>query len=341
MNVYMRSLSHIILRKWPWIVCGILVYCTLFQLFYNLLTYDTAIPYSSFGEFCLSYVYNLIPILVIIVLNILVIFCLPRIPAVSGRIVSKMLADMLISAVIFFIVGKLFLLVGGIFNPDIKIDWVGAGLNSILIFLITEVAYYLIASKESMLRAQEEQKRALQYRYEVLKAQVNPHFLFNSLNILYSLIAIDPEKSREFTLQLSSMYRWLLLWQNKDVVPLEEELEFLKSYVQVLEMRHRGQMKVGISGEENAAGKMIVPHTLQLLVENVTKHNVISARNPMNVSVVLGPESITVSNPVRLKETDNSTGLGIRYILELYAKRGRSVRIDRENNVFTATIPYL
>lgn len=341
MSDSVRGLLYIVRRRYLLIIGGILLYCTVFQMFYNLLKYDTAVPYRNFQEFAESYVYNLIPILVIIVLNILVIFCLPRIPAVSGRIVSKMLADMLISAVIFFIVGKLFLLVGGIFNPDIKIDWAGAGLNSILIFLIVEVVYYLIASKESMRRAQEEQKRALQYRYEVLKAQVNPHFLFNSLNILYSLIAIDRDKSREFTLQLSSMYRYLLLWQNKDVVPLEEEIEFLKSYVQVLEMRHRGQMKVDISGEENAAGRMIVPHTLQLLVENVTKHNVISARNPMNVSVKFGTESITVSNPVRLKETDNSTGLGIRYILELYAKRGKSVQISRENNVFKAIIPYL
>lgn len=341
MSDNVRRLLSIVRRKYLLIIGGILVYCTLFQLFYNLLKYDVAAPYRDFSEFVVSYVYNLIPIVIIILLNIGIVFFVPRGPSDEERMSLKMLKDMLLSAVAFFAVGWLFLFISGFFDPDVDLDWVGAGLNAILIFLIVEVVYYLIASKASMQKAQEEEKRALQYRYEVLKAQVNPHFLFNSLNILYSLIAIDRDKSREFTLQLSSMYRYLLLWQNKDVVPLEEEIEFLKSYVQVLEMRHRGQMKVDISGEENAAGRMIVPHTLQLLVENVTKHNVISARNPMNVSVTFSPESITVSNPVRLKETDNSTGLGIRYILELYAKRGKSVQISRENNVFKATIPYL
>ena len=336
-----RRLQDIVQRRYLLIIGGILIYCTLFQIFYNLLKYDVALPYRNVNEFIESYAYNLIPIVLIILLNIGIVFFMPKGGYGEMRMSVRILKDMLFSAAVFFVTGWLFLFLGGFINPDISIDWVGAGLNAILIFLIVEVAYYLIASKASMQKAQEEEKRALQYRYEVLKAQVNPHFLFNSLNILYSLIAIDRDKSREFTLQLSSMYRYLLLWQNKDVVPLEEEIEFLKSYIQVLEMRHRGQMKVDIYGEENAAGRMIVPHTLQLLVENVTKHNVISARNPMNVAVTFGPESITVSNPVRLKETDNSIGLGIRYILELYAKRGKSVQISRENNVFKATIPYL
>lgn len=338
-----RHLLNIVQRRYLLIMGGILLYCTLFQVLYNLLKYDVVAPYDSFREFVTSYLYNLIPIVVIILLNIGIIFFIPgeKLFSGGGRMSVKILKDMVLATAVFFVVGKLFLFVGGFINPQIKIDWVGAGLSVILIFLIVEVAYYLITSKAAMRKAQEVEMKAMQYRYEVLKAQVNPHFLFNSLNILYSLIAIDPEKSREFTLQLSAMYRYLLLWQNKDVVPLEEEIEFLKSYVEVLEMRHRGQLKVTISGEENATGRMIVPHTLQLLVENVTKHNVISARNPMHVTVLLGQAGITVSNPVRPKETTNSTGLGIKYIQELYAKRGRSVLITKENNVFVAEIPYL
>lgn len=335
MSDNVRRLLSIVRRKYLLIIGGILVYCTLFLVFYNLLKYGTVVPYDN-EEFLISWLLNFIPIVLVICFNVTAVFFVsPR--TLAGRRMSlKICLDILLSGLSFFLINWLFR-----WTFRISVDWVGTSLNSILVLLIVEVIYYVIASKNSMQKAQEEEKRALQYRYEVLKAQVNPHFLFNSLNILYSLISIDRDKSREFTLQLSSMYRYLLLWQNKDVAPLEEEIEFLKSYVQVLEMRHRGQMKVDISGEENAAGRMIVPHTLQLLVENVTKHNVISARNPMNVSVTFSPESITVSNPVRLKETDNSTGLGIRYILELYAKRGKSVQISRENNVFKATIPYL
>lgn len=341
MSDYMIGLLDIMRKRYLRIICWILVYCTVFQIFYNLLKYDTAVPGGSYRDLIVSWLMNFIPIVLIIVLSIAVIFCISRKIIKSDIMSLKIIVDILLATVVFFGVCWLFILVGSCFDPDIMLDWVGAGLNSILIFLIVEVVYYIIALKESMLKAQEEQKKAMQYSYDVLKAQVNPHFLFNSLNILYSLIAIDTDKSRKFTLQLSSMYRYLLLWQNKDIVPLNEEIEFLKSYVEVLEMRHMGQLLVSISGEENVGNRMIVPHTLQLLLENVTKHNVISARKPMNVSVLFGSEVITVSNPIRLKETDNSTGLGIKYISEIYARKGKSVHIIRENNVFVAIVPYL
>lgn len=331
----MKHLLNILRTRYLLIIGWILIYCTLFQVFYNLLKYGAVIPYD-YKEFMLSWLLNFIPIVLVICFNIVAVFFVTARPCIRNRMSLKIFLDILLCALSFCIINWLFRV-----SFQMSVDRIGSGLNSIFVLLIVEVIYYIVTSKASMEKAQKEEKRALQYRYEVLKAQVNPHFLFNSLNILYSLIAIDSEKSREFTLQLSSMYRYLLLWQNKDVVPLEEEIEFLKSYVHVLEMRHMGQMKVDIFGEENSVGKMIVPHTLQLLVENVTKHNVISARNPMNVSVVFGKDSITVSNPVRLKDADKSTGLGIRYICELYAKRNKSVNINRENNIFIATIPYL
>lgn len=338
MNGYMRDFLRILKRRWMLAVGGILVYCTLFQAFYNLLKYDTAVPYTCIGDFLVSYTYNLIPILLVILLNVLVVFVIPRRHNIKFAV--KMLGDMLLSGAIFFVIGKAFLLVGGTFNPDIRIDWVGAGLNAILVFLIVQLAYWQISTRKSMLKAQEEQKKALQYRYDVLKAQVNPHFLFNSLNILYSLIGIDPSKSRQFTLQLSSMYRHMLMWQDKDTVPMEEETEFLKSYIAVLEMRYRGQFRVVMSGEAGG-GRRIVPHTLQILVENVTKHNIISSACPMTVRVNFGGESVSVSNHVNRKLSSTSTELGIRYISELYQSMGKTVSVRNTGGVFSVEVPYL
>lgn len=319
----------------------VIVYCIIFLSFYNLLRHETPIPFSNIEVGIISLWYNFIPTLLIIILNTLVVFKLFQNHPLTHKLPVKILFDSAASFFILFLVNEAFLIIGGLFVPDIKLDWIGTILNNILVFMIVELIYYLISSRRLLEKAEYARREAIQYQYDALKAQVNPHFLFNSLNILYSLVSIDTKKSKEFILSLSQMYRYIMTQQNKLVIPLSEEIEFLHSYVSVLEMRYHKQFHVEITGEEFAGEKEIIPYTLQLLIENVTKHNIISTRYPMTVSIAIGANYVTVSNPIKLKENDTSSGIGLKYIAEQYKLHNKCFGVENDGATFIAKIPYL
>ena len=181
----------------------------------------------------------------------------------------------------------------------------------------------------------------LQYQYDALKAQVNPHFLFNSLTILYSLIDIDKEKSLQFTMSLSQTYRYILSHQDDREVPLKDEIGFLRSFANVLVIRYNESFKVEIYGEENIGDHIVIPYCLQLLLENVIKHNVINEKNPMCVKVEIDDCGVTMKNPIRLRQTLTSTKIGLAYIEKMYALYGKRFEYNEDNKIFTAKIPYL
>lgn len=319
----------------------VIAYCIIFLVFYNLLRFETPIPYKSFKEGIISLGYNIIPILLIIVFNALVVFKLFQNHPLTHKLPVKILFDSAASFFILFLVNEAFLIIGGMLKPDIKLDWVGTILNNILVFMVIELIYYLISSRRLLEKAEYARREAIQYQYDALKAQVNPHFLFNSLNLLYALVSIDIKKSKEFILSLSQMYRYIMTQQNRHVIPLSDEIEFLHSYVSVLEMRYHNQFRVEITGEDLIEEKKIIPYTLQLLIENVTKHNVISTRYPMAISIAIGESYVTVSNPIKLKETDSSSGIGLKYIAEQYKLHDKCFGVENDSVTFIAKIPYL
>ena len=171
---------------------------------------------------------------------------------------------------------------------------------------------------------------------------MNPHFLFNSLNILYSLVTIHSPKSKDFILSLSGMYRYIMQQEKRDLIPLTDELEFLDSYVEVLRMRYHNQFEVCITGRDNVGEQAcVVPYTLQLLVENVTKHNVISTRYPMHLSIDITPTELCVANPLRPREVQQSSRIGLHYLTTLYAAQGRELRIERTAGAFIVHVPLI
>lgn len=340
-EIYVKLRRAITPKKIIWFFAIVIAYNIIFLFFYNLLKSDTPIPYKSFREGIVSFAYNIIPILLIIIFNSLIVFRLFLNVPLKRKLPVKILFDAASSFLILFLVNKAFLITGGIFKPNIKVDWVGTILCNILIFMIIELLFYLISSRSLLEKAEYARREAIQYQYDALKAQVNPHFLFNSLNILYSLVSIDTKKSKEFILSLSQMYRYIMSQQNRHVIPLSEEIEFLHSYISVLEMRYHKQFRVVIEGEKFVGNKEIIPYTLQLLIENVTKHNVISTRHPMTVSITIEERYVTVSNPIKLKETDSSSGIGLKYIAEQYKLHDKCFGVENDGLTFTAKIPYL
>ncbi len=306
------------------------------QSLYNLIAFKSLFPYQDMSDFKSSVVKNLVPMAVLFVLNLSLVFKLNR----QRNIIRKILADVGISYLLLSAVNLLFLLV--MRNTDsAHIDWAGTMFCNAFILMGTEMSYYIHHYQKSLRQAEEYQRLVLTYQYNALKAQVNPHFLFNSLNILYSLIDIDRDKSRQFVMSLSEMYRYVMTQQDKERVRLEEELHFLSSYVEVLKMRYYNQFDVAVDGCGNVAHQEIIPYTLQLLMENVTKHNVISQRFPMKVRIVITERDIRIANPIRKRQSASPSGIGLRYITDLYRRHGKDFVYSNDGTTFEATVPYL
>ena len=165
------------------------------------------------------------------------------------------------------------------------------------------------------------QKENLQSQFEVLKQQVNPHFLFNSLNVLTSLIKIDPDLAESFTEKLSKVYRYVLENKEKDMVLLSTELDFMNAYVFLLDIRFMGKIFVSIDIDKSKNDLMILPMALQLLIENAIKHNTFSKANPLKIDLLIDQyDYLVVRNNIQIRETQiESTGVGLANIRNRYA----------------------
>ncbi len=163
------------------------------------------------------------------------------------------------------------------------------------------------------------QKENLQSQFEMLKSQVNPHFLFNSLNVLISLIKLEPDTAERFTEQLSKVYRYVLENKEKDLISLATELDFLSSYLFLLNIRFGEKLRIEIHVEPEKTEKLLLPLSLQLLIENAIKHNTFSRRKPLVINIFTQENMLIVSNNLQVRETHyTSTGIGLRNIRNRY-----------------------
>ncbi len=164
------------------------------------------------------------------------------------------------------------------------------------------------------------QKENLQSQFEVLKQQVNPHFLFNSLNVLTSLIKIDPDLAESFTERLSKVYRYVLENKEKDLVSLSTELEFLNAYLFLLEIRFMKKLFVDIKIDKSYSDYLILPIAIQLIIENAIKHNTFSKALPLKIEIFVDEQQrLNIINNLNLRETKLiSTGVGLENINRRY-----------------------
>lgn len=152
------------------------------------------------------------------------------------------------------------------------------------------------------------EKLALQY--EALKNQVNPHFLFNSLNTLTSLIGNDDEKATRFVKQLSNIYRYVLEHKDREIVPLETEMQFISNYIDLMKIRFGDNLKVNYDIPKGKQYK-VIPLSIQILIENTIKHNIVSSEKPLTIRISINnDDQLVVSNNLQkkssiLKEEDN------------------------------------
>jgi len=197
---------------------------------------------------------------------------------------------------------------------------------------------------EANTRLIELQRANLQSQFEVLKQQVNPHFLFNSLNVLTSLIKVDPDLAESFTEKLSKVYRYVLENKEKDMVPLSTELDFMHSYIFLLNIRFMGKISVFIDISEKKSGMMILPMALQLLIENAIKHNAFSKATPLKINIITDENDfLVVSNNIQVRETQvHSTGVGIANIINRYRLISEKVPVfEKREYEYIARIPLI
>lgn len=185
---------------------------------------------------------------------------------------------------------------------------------------------------------------SLQSQYESLKNQVSPHFLFNSLTAMKTLIRESPDLAGKYVDHLSLVLRYTLQSNEKRLVTLREEMEFTDSYLFLIKMRYDTNLNIQFEIEESKTHLLLPPLTVQTLVENAIKHNEISKRNPLIIRIQTGKDdSLAVSNPVQEKLTrEDGTGIGLSNLSKQYLLLGNnSIQISQQNNEFIVEVPLL
>lgn len=201
---------------------------------------------------------------------------------------------------------------------------------------------FLLSWRQTAIEAERLKTERVASQYESLKNQVNPHFLFNSLNALTSLVYEDQKQAAKFIKKLADVYRYVLDNQQKEVVPLRDELQFVNAYIFLQKIRFEDNLQVDIQVSESDT--MILPLSLQMLVENAIKHNIVSDEQPLSIRIYSdGPVTLVIENTLQPKTShEYSSGLGLKNIQSRYAHlSGREVEIQDGPDRFVVRLPLL
>ncbi|MES2851505.1 MAG: 2TM domain-containing protein [Bacteroidota bacterium] len=220
-------------------------------------------------------------------------------------------------------------------------------LASIIITFFVTLSIYTIsfykAYNENKVKEQKIIAGTANAKFESLKNQIDPHFLFNSLNVLSSLIEENPDNAQRFTISLSKIYRYVLEQKDKELVSVEEELAFAKTYMNLLKMRFENSLFYELPTTAINPDAKVVPLSLQLLLENTVKHNVVSEQRPLHIRIYVEGDYLAVQNDYQKKEVlQERQGVGLQNIVNRYGIiTNRKVLIIQNEKTFTVKIPLL
>lgn len=235
-------------------------------------------------------------------------------------------------------------------NKESPSNYVVASLVTFVVLLGIHALYFYKAYNENRVKEQKIIAGTASAKFESLKNQIDPHFLFNSLNVLSSLIEENPENAQRFTTSLSKIYRYVLEQKDKELVSVEEELAFAKTYMNLLKMRFENSLFYELPSQENWIASSIerndakvVPLSLQLLLENTVKHNVVSEKRPLHIRIFIEGHYLVVQNDFQKKEVlKDRQGVGLQNIINRYGIiTNRKVLIEHNEKTFAVKIPIL
>jgi sensor histidine kinase YesM len=222
-------------------------------------------------------------------------------------------------------------------------DYIVASIFTFFILLIVHFIYLYKGYQENKVKQQKIIAGTANAKFESLKNQIDPHFLFNSLNVLSSLIEENPENAQRFTTSLSKIYRYVLEQKDKELVSVEEELAFAKTYMNLLKMRFENSLFYELPTTITNPEAKVVPLSLQLLLENTVKHNVVSEQRPLNIRIFMEGDYLAIQNDYQKKEVlQERKGVGLQNIINRYGIiTNRKVLIEQNEQTFTVKIPVL
>jgi sensor histidine kinase YesM len=212
---------------------------------------------------------------------------------------------------------------------------------STIIMLFFTARGFLLSWRQAAINIEKIKREHVSSQYEALKNQVNPHFLFNSLNALSSLVYDHPDRAIEFINRLSDVYRYVLDSKDKEAVPVNEELDFVRAYSFLLKTRYEDNIEIEF--DVTAQEGYVPPMSIQMLLENVVKHNEISDEHPMRINIKEKDSYIFITNRLHLKEKNTEmSGIGLENIKSRYSiLTDRSVQINQTNHEFVVGLPIL
>jgi sensor histidine kinase YesM len=275
---------------------------------------------------------------------------------IPKRIVIGFIVSFLVSIIVIFLL-RIFedVLVEGIsfsafLNNEEMSNYLVAIIVTFFVTLAFHAFYFYKAYTENKVKEQKVIAGTASAQFESLKNQIDPHFLFNSLNVLSSLIEENPDNAQKFTTSLSKIYRYVLEQKDKELVPVEEELAFAKTYMNLLKMRFENSITFDLPTDENwiasslsMAEAKVVPLSLQLLLENTIKHNVVSETKPLHIKIYFENNYLIVENNLQKKEIlQERKGVGLQNIVNRYALISeRKVLVEETQIEFKVKIPIL
>ena len=222
-------------------------------------------------------------------------------------------------------------------------DYLLTTIFTFIVLLIVHFIYIYKAYQENKVKEQKIIAGTASAKFESLKNQIDPHFLFNSLNVLSSLIEENPENAQKFTTSLSKIYRYVLEQKDKELVSVEEELAFAKIYMNLLKMRFENSLFYELPAAIPNQDAKVVPLSLQLLLENTVKHNVVSEQRPLHIRIFIDGDYLSIQNDYQKKEVlQERKGVGLQNIINRYGIiTRRKVLIEQNEQNFTVKIPIL
>lgn len=205
------------------------------------------------------------------------------------------------------------------------------------------ISYFIGKWKESLVRAERLEKEKSQVQFDNLKNQLNPHFLFNALTSLNGLIFENQKLASEFLQQLSKVYRYVLQHSDRNFVSLKTELDFIRNYIQLAETRFSGALKINLKIAAQSEEQAIVPVTLQVLIENAIKHNIIDKDKPLVIDLVTVGDYLVVSNNLQIRKTvESSNKQGLERLKSLYSfLTDKPVIIEPAADRFSVKVPLI
>ncbi|MGE0076302.1 MAG: sensor histidine kinase [Bacteroidales bacterium] len=229
------------------------------------------------------------------------------------------------------------------FDENIKLSIFFTLTITFFITSIYEGYFFFLNWKETKILSERLAKENIQSQYETLKSQINPHFLFNNLNTLSALIEENPKVAVEYVRQTADFYRNILNLKDKEIITLGEEFELIRTFFKLQYNRYGDNLRLNIDVDSSLYSSYVAPLSLQMLLENAIKHNIISKDKPLVVTISATENYIRVSNNLQKRDLDQPTsGFGLKNITDRYSYlSSRSVEISENDLYFTVSIPIL